>query len=202
MKQIIIGSVVLFCSAALYWFLTKEENPQQYLDNLSIHRHDQVEFFRFSLESPFLQQKINFSYLNYYTADLNYRIEAVYKKRAKQDTLSLATSTGTIDKFLVVGTANFKWQETDNTLLVLASTQRNDPTLFIPFLDKTSGEATYGGGRYLDVQPAQRGKILLDFNKAYNPYCAYMEGYTCPFPPKENRLAVAIVAGEKSFPEH
>ncbi len=202
MKQIIIGSVVLICSAALYWFLSKEENPQQYIDGLSIHRHERAEYFRYSSESPFLKQKVDFSYLDYYPANLNFRIEANYNKRDKQDTLSLATSTGTIDKFLVVGTANFKWNEIDNTLLVLASTQRNDPTLFIPFLDQTSGETTYGGGRYLDVLPAQRGKILLDFNKAYNPYCAYMEGYTCPFPPKENRLAVAIGAGEKSFPEH
>ncbi len=200
MKQIIIGSIVLICSAALYWFLSKEESPQQYADAIAIHRHQVSEHFRYSPESPFLLKKINFSYLDFYPLNLDLRIEATYNKIEEQDTLKLATSEGTIDKFLVVGTATFKWDGVDNTLLVLISTKLNNPTLFVPFLDKTSGETTYGGGRYLDVQPASRGKMMLDFNKAYNPYCAYMEGYTCPFPPKENRLAVSIEAGEKSFP--
>lgn len=202
MKKIIIGSVLLVSTAGLYWFLSNKEDPQAYKNQLTIHRHEQAEFFRYAPESPFLTKKVDFSYLDYYPANLALRIKAEYNKAERQDTIELATSEGSIDRFLVVGTANFAWQEIDNTLLVLASTKPNDPTLFIPFLDKTSGETTYGGGRYLDVQPAERGEIYLDFNKAYNPYCAYMEGYTCPFPPKENRLQITIEAGEKSFPSH
>ncbi len=200
MKKIILGSVILLSTALLYWVLNKEENPQHYINHLSMHRHERSEFFKHATTSPFLAQKVNFSYLPYFRANLALRIEAELDKNATKDTLLLATSTGTIDTFLVIGKALFNWQEVDNSLLVLASTKRNDPSLFIPFLDKTSGETTYGGGRYLDVEPPQRGKIILDFNKAYNPYCAYMEGYTCPFPPKENRLKIAIEAGEKSFP--
>ncbi len=204
MKNIIIGMVVLLSSILIYWLVLtlNKEDPQQYADAIALHRHQVSEHFRYSPESPFLIKKVNFSYLDFYPANLDLRIKATYKKREKQDTLSLVTSEGTIDKFLVVGTASFNWAEVDNTLLVLASTKPNNSTLFVPFLDKTSGKTTYGGGRYLDVQPANQGKILLDFNKAYNPYCAYMEGYTCPFPPKENRLAVAIEAGEKSFPDY
>jgi len=73
--------------------------------------------------------------------------------------------------------------------------------LFIPFTDNTSGNESYGGGRYLDykISDIKNNKLLLDFNKAYNPYCAYTTGYNCPIPPAENDLKVAIKAGEKAF---
>ncbi len=202
MKNIIIGAIVLVGAAALFWFLNSKEDPQAYINRLTIYRHEQVEYFRYAPESPFLTKKVDFSYIDYYPANLALKINAEYKKAERQDTLKLATSEGTIDEFLVVGTANFRWKKIDNALLVLASTKPNDPTLFVPFIDKTSGETTYGGGRYLNVLPAQSGKIVLDFNKAYNPYCAYVDGYTCALPPKENRLTVAIEAGEKSYQGH
>lgn len=72
-------------------------------------------------------------------------------------------------------------------------------SLFLPFRDATSGHETYGAGRYLEVHELEDGHLLLDFNYAYNPYCAYNEGYSCPIPPPENRLSVAIRAGERMF---
>jgi uncharacterized protein len=76
--------------------------------------------------------------------------------------------------------------------------------LFVPFTDATTGSETYGSGRYLDLRlgDIKNNTVLLDFNKCYNPYCAYTSGYNCPVPPKENRLPVAIKAGEKVFPKH
>ena len=77
--------------------------------------------------------------------------------------------------------------------------------MFLPFTDKTSGEGSYGGGRYLDVlttDEKQDGTIVLDFNKAYNPYCAYSDRYSCPLTPKENTLSVAIQAGVKAYKKH
>jgi uncharacterized protein (DUF1684 family) len=73
--------------------------------------------------------------------------------------------------------------------------------LFVPFTDNTSGNETYGGGRYLDykMQEIHGNKLLIDFNKAYNPYCAYTIGYNCPIPPAENDLQIAITAGEKAY---
>jgi uncharacterized protein (DUF1684 family) len=75
-------------------------------------------------------------------------------------------------------------------------------TLFLAFADKTSAVESYGSGRYLEVkkQPGA-GSMVLDFNKAYNPYCAYVDGYSCPFPPKENTLDVFVRAGEKNYHE-
>jgi uncharacterized protein len=76
--------------------------------------------------------------------------------------------------------------------------------LFVPFTDATTGDETYGSGRYFDLRlgDIKNNTVLLDFNKCYNPYCAYTSGYNCPIPPKENRLTVAIKAGEKVFPKH
>ncbi len=73
--------------------------------------------------------------------------------------------------------------------------------LFLPFKDLTNGEATYGGGRYLDfrLKDIQNGKLMIDFNKNYNPYCAYSDGYNCPIPPLQNHLNIEVPAGEKNF---
>ena len=73
--------------------------------------------------------------------------------------------------------------------------------LFIPFKDLTNGKESYGGGRYIDLRMRQldKDKVILDFNKSYNPYCAFSEEYSCPIPPKENHLTIAIEAGEKNY---
>ena len=73
--------------------------------------------------------------------------------------------------------------------------------LFLPFTDLTSGDGSYGGGRFLDTTIPKGDTIVLDFNKAYNPYCAYNSAYSCPIPPKENDLLVRVEAGVKAF-EH
>ncbi|HEY6635356.1 MAG TPA: DUF1684 domain-containing protein [Acidimicrobiia bacterium] len=74
------------------------------------------------------------------------------------------------------------------------------PGLFIPFRDATSGQATYGAGRYLDVAPNDDGTVTIDFNLAYNPSCVYSDGWSCPIPPVNNWLPVPIEAGEKMYP--
>lgn len=71
--------------------------------------------------------------------------------------------------------------------------------LFVPFVDETSGKETYGSGRYLDLEQARGDDYVLDFNMAYNPYCAYNDDYVCPIPPRENKLPIEIRAGEKTY---
>jgi uncharacterized protein (DUF1684 family) len=82
--------------------------------------------------------------------------------------------------------------------LTLYGTNHNDG-YFLPFRDATSGKETYGAGRFMDIEPAAEGKVRVDFNLAYNPYCAYDDGYSCPLPPAENWLTVPIPAGEKTY---
>ena len=117
-------------------------------------------------------------------------------------------SSGAIKKnYRVYGIIHFTINDTAVTLNVyqsqdlMASSQYKDH-LFIPFTDATSGQETYESGRYIDleIKDITNDKVMIDFNKAYNPYCAYLSGkFNCPIPPAENRLAVAITAGEKSF---
>ncbi len=83
--------------------------------------------------------------------------------------------------------------------LTLYGTNHNDG-YFLPFRDSTSGKETYGAGRFIDVEPATGGRVKIDFNLAYNPYCAYNDGYSCPLPPAENWMSVPIRAGEKTYP--
>jgi len=73
--------------------------------------------------------------------------------------------------------------------------------LFLPFKDATNGDSTYGGGRYIDIRMSEinNNTLTIDFNKAYNPYCAYSDGFNCPVPPLENHLEVALEAGERKF---
>ena len=201
MKNILIvfaAIAVIFC---VYWFFLKPDNLASYEDEITLYRHQRAEFYRSSPESPFVVQKVNFSYLDYFPVDASFKIKAEYTTSQSLQKLALATSTGTYDTLLVAGTASFTWNNQKQTLLVLG-TSNSDDNLFIPFQDATTGNSTYGAGRYLEVSRPDSKYIILDFNKCYNPYCAYTEGYTCPFPPKENRLGIAIEAGEKTYPGH
>ena len=117
-------------------------------------------------------------------------------------------SSGPIKKnYRVYGIIHFTINDTAVSLNIyqsqdLMTTKQYKDHLFIPFTAATSGEETYESGRYVDIEIKDivHDKVLIDFNKAYNPYCAYMSGkYNCPVPPAENRLVVAIRAGEKSF---
>jgi uncharacterized protein (DUF1684 family) len=107
----------------------------------------------------------------------------------------------------VYGIIHFTINDTSVALNIYQSqdlmvTQQYRDHLFIPFTDATSGEETYESGRYIDLEinDIKNDKLLIDFNKAYNPYCAYVSGkFNCPVPPPENRLVVAIRAGEKAF---
>ena len=92
--------------------------------------------------------------------------------------------------------------EVDGESVTLAMYNTGQPGFFIPFRDSTSGKTSYGAGRYLDIEANGDGSVTLDFNLAYNPYCAYNDSYSCPMPPHENWLTIPIEAGEKDWPAH
>ena len=110
----------------------------------------------------------------------------------------LSTSTGKDAQFYEYALTEFTLNGARNRLLIFKA--EGQQTLFLSFKDLTNGKETYGAGRYLDIEePTQETFVLLDFNKAYNPYCAYNDNYSCPFPPEENYLNVTIKAGEKKY---
>ena len=111
----------------------------------------------------------------------------------------MVTSKGTKQLFNKVG--YFEVVVGGKTIRPMAyqSAERIDPTLFVPFRDATSGKESYGASRYIDMEVEHNDEYALDFNYAYNPYCAYSEAYVCPLPPPENWLTVEIRAGEKKY---
>jgi len=144
--------------------------------------------------------------LSFFPPDAVYRITADFERSPDAKPFAMATYSGDTQPYLQYGTLSFRLQD---TLLRLAAYQdlrlirlpQYRDHLFIPFKDATNGGASYGGGRYLDIsrKDIKEGKLLLDFNKAYNPYCAYSDGYACPVPPVENHLPVRIEAGERKY---
>jgi uncharacterized protein (DUF1684 family) len=111
----------------------------------------------------------------------------------------MTTSKGTTQRYLRFGYFQFGLNNSQVILQAYKSADRDDDHLFVPFRDKTSGKETYPAARYLDLEIRPDDTCLLDFNYAYNPYCAYSEDYICPLPPAENWLAVDIRAGELKY---
>jgi uncharacterized protein (DUF1684 family) len=136
--------------------------------------------------------------MQFFPPDLSYHIVASLKPNPKPDTTVILSTRGNRRNAVRVGWFDFKVKGTpcrlEATRLLEPGVGENDFSLF--FTDATTGKETYGVGRYLDAKPRSDGRYVLDFNFCYNPACAYSEHYNCPIPPTENRLQVAIRAGE------
>jgi uncharacterized protein (DUF1684 family) len=148
------------------------------------------------------------SFFRFYSPDETYRINCRFEKLDDSTIIPMKTSGTKIPQkdFVRYGKLLFTIHDTTLQLTVFQSkslpkTDEYKDLLFIPFADVTSGEDTYGTGRYIDISTKDiiNNTVVIDFNKAYNPYCAYSNGYNCPIPPAENYLAVAVKAGERSF---
>lgn len=144
--------------------------------------------------------------MKFYPVQQQYRITAVFERKENSSWFLMSTSGNTKQQYRVYGIIRFNIHDTAVALHIyqsrsLMSSEKYKEHLFIPFTDLTSGRETYGGGRYIDltISDISNNTYVIDFNKAYNPYCAYTTGYNCPIPPKENDLAVAIKAGEMNY---
>ena len=138
----------------------------------------------------------------YFAYDSLAVVSAALVPATSVQTAQFPTSTGELRPMTVAGQLVFSLGDTERRLMAYQAVGPDGrPTagLFVPFRDATSGRATYGGGRYLDLdgRPDTSGRIALDFNRAYHPYCVYSDAYSCPLPPAENALAVAVEAGER-----
>ena len=155
-------------------------------------------FFKDDPHSPLEpEQQEEFVGLNYYPENPDLRFDLEIDRFDEQDEIQMQTSTGSVATYKRWGTITFPVGDEEATLTVYAAVGGGG--FFLPFMDATNGTETYDGGRYLEIDPRPDGSFEVDFNLAYNPYCAYNEHWSCPIPPKENRLSVPIEAGEKSF---
>lgn len=174
-----------------------EHSHEGYISALLQQRQEKDHFFKNNAYySPLPQQDLyEFDGLSYYEPNPTYQY-TLELKAAEPEPLVFETSTGTEQEYERIGTIDFEVEGEPATLAIYKSAEGD---FFLPFRDATSGKETYGAGRYLEPVQLANKQLLLDFNLAYNPYCAYSTDYTCPLPPFENWLQVPIRAGEKVY---
>jgi uncharacterized protein len=173
---------------------------------LEAFRRQKDKFFHDNPDSPILpEEKGDFTGLKYYPIDLNYRVMARLVSEAHPGIFRVQTTTGGHKEYARVGRLEFELNGQHLSLTAFmppADEPLHGNRLFVPFRDKTSGKETYGAGRYLDLNKKATEEYVLDFNRAYNPYCAYSPYYSCPLPPGENNLPVEVRAGELMYHEN
>lgn len=173
-------------------------------------------------ESAESQKELNESYLNqetsileiddfkkfegleFFPLDSKYIVRAQFIRTPNEQPFLMPTSTSRLPEYVKYGEAHFYLEDKELILSLYQSTDLAKDSeyadyLFLPFTDLTSGNESYGGGRYLDLKIPEGDTLIIDFNKAYNPYCAYNSKYSCPIPPEENDILVRIEAGVKDY---
>lgn len=161
--------------------------------------------FRNPDESPLTESDFEeFESLDFFPIDLKYRVKAQFIRTPDQEPFLMATTTNVPKTYEKYGEVHFRINGKKLKLNVyqsheLRETEEYRNYLFLPFKDKTNGHETYGGGRYIELWIPDGDSVIVDFNKAYNPYCAYNYSYSCPLVPRENHLPVKIPAGVKDF---
>jgi uncharacterized protein (DUF1684 family) len=157
------------------------------------------EFFRTDPHSPLTaEQKRNFQGLKYFQENPELDLVVDVERFQDQEEIEMQTTTGHVQSYTRYGNFKFSVDDQEAQLTIYA----NEHGYFLPFVDSLAGKETYGAGRYLEPERTADGRFHINFNLAYNPYCAYNELYSCPLTPFENRVKVPILAGEKVFQEH
>jgi uncharacterized protein (DUF1684 family) len=166
------------------------------MTELAQFRAAKDDFFANDHHSPLTPaQQQDFQGLDYFPENLDLRLELVVEAYSGEEPIQMQTSTGEIQVYTRLGKIKFTVNGEAAELTIF----ENKYGPFLPFVDSMAGKETYGAGRYLEPVALPNGKFLVDFNLAYNPYCAYNDLYSCPLTPWENRIKVPIKAGEKIF---
>lgn len=166
------------------------------MSELTDFRTEKDEFYARHPQSPLTpEQKRNFKGLAYFPENDALRLEVKVERFEDQQPVMMQTSTGGVQEYNRYGRFHFQSEGQPAELTIYQSNNG----FFLPFADSLAGEETYPAGRYLEPEPLPGDRFLVDFNLAYNPYCAYNEMWSCPITPAENRLKVPIRAGEKVF---
>jgi len=199
MKQKYLLFIAGLVALALVVFLVlgSESDIQAYKEKVENDRLNRDRIFKNSAESP-IGQRDKFKGLQYFAINPDFRIKAKLSVLRNAEPYPIQMTKSDPEKYARFGYATFKYQGKEYKMLLLQKS--GDKFLFLPFTDASNGKTTYRGGRYINnVAFPKTDEIVLDFNYATNPYCVYNEDYTCPIPPKENRLDFEISAGEKSY---
>ena len=194
MKQVILIFLFSFLSIASY---SQDEAAQA----IMARREKVNKEFQDPNKSPLdPADKKKFAGLNYFPIDAGYRMTARFVKTERPSIFKMKMTASPKMEYTTVGYVTFEFHGIEYKLIAYKKPEGDD-AYFIPFTDATNGKETYESGRYIEFPVPTGDQIILDFNGAYNPYCAYSRRFSCPIPPPENRMAAAIGAGEMKFKE-
>ena len=179
--------------------------PEEYTAELRANREEKDDFFADHPQSPIPpEHREGFSGLDYFDPDPDSRVEATVTVYNDPEPVPMETTAG--DEVRYVRIATFAFDLDDREHELHGYRQRpddDDEAVFVPFRDKTTGQESYRGGRYLELHPDEElrdgATVTLDFNLAYTPFCAYTDAFSCPLPPEENWLDAAVRAGERGW---
>lgn len=195
----------LFILLGVLSFSCQNEEDKIYISEIEQQRFEKNQEYSDSLKSPLNPIHLaEFNGLEYFEVDPDFNIEGTLEITPEEKPFEMYTSTNRLPVYRKYGNFHFKVKGKDFVLGVFQNMDIIDDSvqknyLFIPFQDLTSSKEAYGGGRYIDIQIPETDKVMVDFNLAYNPYCAYDDKWSCVIPPPENFLEVKILAGEKKF---
>jgi uncharacterized protein (DUF1684 family) len=195
---IVIGIVI-----SIGFILTsviKSGLQDRYEQDILNYRKQKDDHFKTAENSP-IEDQVGFKELRYFKPDKKFRIKPVLLLIKDSSFITIANNDGEKNKYWRYAKAVFTIDDKTDTITLFrkASLKAEDKNYFIPFYDETNGDETYAGGRYIDMEIRDSIALILDFNLAYNPYCVYNYRFSCPVPPKENKLNRRIEAGERMF---
>jgi len=191
-------SILLFS----LFLLLNCDNRKRFNTDLTPFQREINDFFKDASVSPLKKRDLkNFRGLDFFTYDSTYLVTAKLTKTPKEKPFMMLTTTDMVVEYIKYGTVSFELLNNQYSLDIYKNLE--DPNerdnLFLPFLDDTNGNESYGGGRYINLDIPQVDNLIIDFNSAFNPYCVYDEKYSCPIVPRENYLPLEIKAGVMNF---
>ena len=181
------------------------ENKKRYDKSFTPFQKEMNEFFKDASISPLKEKDLkNFKGLDFFAFDSSYVVNAALTRTPEEKSFKMKTTTDRLPEYVKHGIVTFDLFDKSYSLniyrnLDIIDRDGYEDYLFLPFLDDTNGDESYGGGRYIDLDVTEDDSLVIDFNSAYNPYCTYNEKYSCPIVPRENYLSIKINAGVKAF---
>lgn len=195
--------LLLLCGFMIFNFGLNAQSLESAIQEVHDFQNELNENFKNGETSILLPEDLeSFTGLKFYPINLGFRVNAEFVRTPNEVPFLMPTTTDRLPEYVKYAELHFLLED---KVMVLNIYQNLHPKegyedyLFLPFTDLTSGNGSYGGGRYIDLFIPEGNKIILDFNKAYNPYCAYNAAYSCPIPPEENDLKIRIEAGVRDF---
>lgn len=201
MKKAFLWILLMFIISKLF---SQNEARQVRADNIAFRKQQHAEFAD-SMHSPLTTEDLKFfRKLDFFGIKKHYCVKAVLTLNTRPEVFEMPRSKGNTGTYRKYGEAVFYLRKKQfrlslyQSMKLLADNSDSD-YLFLPFSDLSNGKQTYVSGRYLDLKIPQGDTIIIDFNKAYNPYCCYNSKYSCPIPPPENQVNMVVRAGEKVY---